>query len=138
MMAIAAHALDHPVIGTIEVYQNIPGVLIPAVGVKVHIVSLAIVSTQESDRLATEHLSLGPQPPSRQWQTGQAVDQAHLIELVWHGRQLAAHCPHRECESAIVHDRNMKRKLIAYNQISANSKCPIRPLSQKRAQSTLP
>jgi hypothetical protein len=69
------------------------------------------------------------------------MDQANEIEIIRHGRQLAANCVQGQKESVIGHGyENAAEGSRDYNRLSANGNNPLNSLSQSRgaSQDTLP
>jgi len=69
----------------------------------IDIATLAIARAQEPDGGQIHQLVRGPQPFPRERPFGEAVNQANEIQLVRHGRELAADGLRRENESTIKH-----------------------------------
>src|ERR1035441_8054385 len=133
----------------VQIQQDIARVTRSGVGLNVYIniTALAVAHAQKSYGRFPEQLSGRPQPLSGKRSTGSLVDQANQIQVVGHGGELPADCLPREKESLIKHNtfagetnrRTMHlwcaRAGARVKTVSANSRCCISRLSQKRAQS---
>src|SRR5437764_15064332 len=128
--------------------QDVAGVKVLSIGLDVYITALAVASAQKSHRRLLDHLGGRPQAFSWEGPFCGVVNQADQIQLMRHRRELPADCLQREEQSAIRHKRNCRRDDSPYTAFmvcplgrkgkicSANGKCPISGLSQKRAQAS--
>jgi hypothetical protein len=99
-MPIVAHALQNPGRCAIEIQQNVAGILAVGVGMDVDVAAFAVADAQETYGGGMEQLGGAPQPFSGKGPTGPVVNQAHQVQVVRHGCQLAADGLYSEQESA--------------------------------------
>ncbi len=100
---ISAHSIEHIHRGAIQVDQNIAGVLVPAIGVNVEVVSLPIVGAEKRDGGRTEQLRCAPQTLPRQWLPGLIVNQTNQLQVIRHRGKLPANgLGGQVCNSACV------------------------------------
>ena len=106
IMAVGAHSVHGRRIGTIQIDQNIAGVLVTGVGIHVNVTPRAVASTQKADGSGAHQLGGGPESFAGKWAARQVVNQTDQIEFVGHGSQLSANGLPGEKETAVFHDRN--------------------------------
>jgi len=121
---IGPHGFDGVGAAVIQVHQDIAGIVIFGVGLKVYITAFPVAHAQEPQGGRMDQLSSGPQPLSGKSSSGPMVNQADQVEIVRHGRHLAAHGLAGQIESAIKHGPNSGIEGIAVTmnpQWTANS-----------------
>jgi hypothetical protein len=106
IMPVGAHAADNARLRGVQIDENVACVLVPCVGLNIHIAPFAVARAQKSDRDRVAQLVGGPKPFARKGPTSLAVDQTDEVQLVGHGRELPANGLQSDPESAVVHDRN--------------------------------
>ena len=106
VMSVGAHEVDDRRISTIQIDQNIAGVLVSSIGVNVHVTPLAVASAQEADGRGACQLGCCPKPFSRKRATCLLVNQTDQIKFVGHRRHMATDGLPSQKESTVVHDRN--------------------------------
>ncbi len=92
----------------IQIDENVAGVALRGVGLDVHVAAFPVASAQKSHSGGISQLCRGPQPLSGKRSSGLAVDETDEVEVVRHGRELAAHGLHSEIESEIEHGPNFR------------------------------
>ena len=106
VVPVGAHDLYDHRISTIQVDENIACVLVPGVGLDVHIASLAVPNAQKPDSSGTHQLGCGPKPFAGKRTTCLVVNHADQIRLVGHRRELATDGLPSQKKSTVVHDCN--------------------------------
>jgi hypothetical protein len=106
VMSIGAHEVHSRRIGTIQIDQNIAGILVSGVRVNINVAPLAVASTQKADGRCTHQLGYCPQSFSGKRASGQVVNQADQIQFVGHRRELATDGMPGQKKSTVVHERN--------------------------------
>ena len=106
VMPVGAHNLHDHRIGTIQVDENIAGVLVSGVGLDVHVASLAVANAQKAYGRRMQQLGRRPKSFPRKRTMGLMVNQADQIQLVGHGCKLATDGLPGQKKSTVVHDRN--------------------------------
>ena len=102
LMAIGSHAWQG--IGrVIQVEENIAGVARLGEGEKIDVKALKVACTQEAQYRSPQQLTNIPHSFAWARPSCEAMNQANEIELIRHGRKLAADCVQRKEESAIKH-----------------------------------
>ena len=104
-MAMEAHGIEDRGPNMVQIHQNVAGVLRKAIGLEVHVKSVAVASAEKSDHRFAGHLGRRPKPLAWEGSAGVVVNQSDEIPAAGHGRQLAAHGMPREPESAIPRGR---------------------------------
>jgi hypothetical protein len=61
VVTMVPHALEHPWSAMIEIEQNISGILIPAIGVKIDVEAFPIAHAQETEVGLSQQVDGGPQ-----------------------------------------------------------------------------
>jgi len=146
LMPMGSHLFQNGCIAVIQIQQDIAGVVLFGVGLDIYVTALTITNAQKSDRRFFDQLSGCPQAFAGKGAAGSVVDQPDEVEVVRHGRELAADCLQREEEAAIQHKCSCTPGISAYdafmvslygskgNVSTGSGMCPISGLSQKRAQ----
>ena len=106
VMCVDAQEIHGRRIGTIQIDQNIAGVLVAGVGVNVNVTPLAIARAEKADGSGAHQLGGRPESFAGKWAARQVVNQTDQIEFVGHGGQLSANGLPGEKETAVFHDRN--------------------------------
>ena len=117
LMAIGSHAWQNIRRGVIQIKQNIAGVTIPSKGEKIDIKALKVSCAQEAQYRSPQQLANIPHSFAWARPSCDAMDQAKEIELIRHGRKLAADSMRSEKESAIGHGPIMQPKDRAFSTI---------------------
>src|SRR5260370_332329 len=102
-MSMGTHGREDGRLRAVQVNQDVAGVVVLGIGMKIDIAALTIACTQEPDGGQIHQLVCGPQPFPGERPFGEAVNQANEIQLARHGRELAADRLPSENESAIKH-----------------------------------
>ena len=132
-MAMGSHPRQHIGCGMIQVEENIAGVAILGVREKINVKALEIACTQEAQHHSTCQVSGCPQPFSWSWPVCGGVNQTDEVEIIRHGRELAANRLGHQKESAIEHEHdNAAEASRAFKGFSANGNNPLKPVSQSR------
>src|SRR5207245_1382238 len=84
---------------SIQIEQDIAGIPVVGIGVDVNVAAFAVADAQEAYGGGMEQLGGVPQSLSWKGPAGAVVDQTHQVQVVRHGRQLAADSLHSEDES---------------------------------------
>jgi hypothetical protein len=106
VMSVGAHEVYGGRIGTIQIDQNIAGVLVSGVGVNVNVTPLAVASTQKADGSGTHQLDCCPKSFSGKRAASQVMNQTDQIQFVGHRRELATDGLPGQKKSTVVHERN--------------------------------
>jgi hypothetical protein len=93
--------MENPAISPVQIEQDIAGILVPVIGVKVDVESFAVADAQEFYVCGMEQFGSGPQPLPGQGSPGLVVDQANPIQVVRHRCELSADSLLSEPESAL-------------------------------------
>jgi hypothetical protein len=107
MMPVGAHGLHYGRLGVIEVDENVAGVVVAGVGVKVDVAAVAVAASQESDDCWSRQLISRPESFAGHCPSSPVVNQADLVQLVGHRRELPANGPPGEKKSVVFHDCNL-------------------------------
>ena len=105
-MPVGAHEVHGRRTGTIQIDQNITGVLVSGVGVHVNVTPLAVASAQKANSSGAHQLGRRPESFAGKWAASQIVNQTDQIEFVGRCGQLSANGLPGEKETAVFHDRN--------------------------------
>lgn len=105
-MTSGPHGLDDGWVGAIEIHEDVAGIAVLREGMEVHVAALAVANTQEADGGRTGQLGSAPQPLSGESPSGLGVNETNEIEVVRHGRELAANGLRGEIESEVEHGLN--------------------------------
>ena len=116
-MAIGSHAGQNICCRVIQIEENIPGVAILSEGEKIDVKSLKVACAQKAQYRSPQQLTNIPHSFAWARPSCEAMDQANEIELIRHGRELAADCVQRKEESAIKHDPRMQRNYLGLTMI---------------------
>lgn len=106
IMAVGAHEIHGRRIGTIQIDQDIAGVLVSGVGVNVNVTTLAVAGTQKADGSSAHQLGCCPKSFSGKRAARQVVNQTDQIQFVGHRREMATDGLPGQKKSTVVHDRN--------------------------------
>ena len=106
IMPVGAHEVHGRRTGTIQIDQNITGVLVSGVGVHVNVTPLAVASAQKANSSGAHQLGRRPESFAGKWAASQIVNQTDQIEFVGRCGQLSANGLPGEKETAVFHDRN--------------------------------
>jgi len=106
VMSVGAHDVHGRRIGTIQIDQNIAGVLVSRVGVNENITTLAVASAQKADGSGAHQLGCCPKSFSGKRAARQVVNQTDQIQFVGHRHEMAPDGLTSQKESTVVHDRN--------------------------------
>jgi len=117
LMAIGSHAGQNIRCRVIQIEENIPGVAILSEGEKIDVKSLKVACAQKAQYRSPQQLTNIPHSFAWARPSCEAMDQANEIELIRHGRELAADCVQRKEESAIKHDPRMQRNYLGLTMI---------------------
>ncbi len=123
-MAISLHDGKDLRAGVIQVYQNIAGILLIRVRLKIHVTALAVAYAQETYSSGMEQFRGSPQPLTGESSSGWMMNQSNQVEITGHARELAAHGLQRQMESTIEHGPNFgigERSRTMTSQRTANS-----------------
>ena len=118
------HGCDDRRIGVIEIHEDEARIVLLRVEMEVHIATFPVAYAQEPDGGGMDQLGGGPQPLSGERPSGLGMNETDEIEVMRHGRHLAADGLHGEMESKVEHGPNFgieqTRRTINY-QRTANS-----------------
>lgn len=106
IMSVGTHEVQGRRIGTIQIDQNIAGVLVSGIGVHVNVTPLAVASTQKADGSGAHQLGGRPEAFAGKWAASNVVNQTDQIEIIGHCGQLSANGLPGKKETAVFHDRN--------------------------------
>ena len=106
VMSVGAHEIHGRRIGTIQIDQNIAGVLVSGVGVNVNVTTLAVASAQKADGSSAHQLGCCPKSFSGKRAARQVVNQTDQIQFVGHRREMATDGLPGQKKSTVVHERN--------------------------------
>jgi len=133
LMPMGSHPRQNISGGLIQVQENIAGVAILGVGENVEIKALKITTAQKAQHRCSDQMTHIPHSFPWTNPSSRAMDQANEIEIIGHGRQLAANCVQSQKESVIGHAyENAAVGPCDYNQLSTNGNSPLNSLSQSR------
>jgi hypothetical protein len=146
LMPIDAHPFERGRIGVVQIQQDVAGVPVVSIGLKVYVTAFTIPNAQESYCRLLAQLGGRPEPFARECRSGGVVNQSHQIEIEGHRRELPSNSVQREEQATIKHKRTCRRSNSPYNalmlyprgrrrkSIIGNGRCQNSGLSQKRAQ----
>src|SRR5438034_2224110 len=103
----------------------------------VDVTSLPIAQAEEADGGRARQLGGAAQPFTGKGCVRRVVNQTDQIEMVRHGRELAANSLPGEKESAIQHVTMLRSNRKGYNRFSGNGKCVLSPVSHRRGSPQL-
>ena len=118
------HGFHNGRVGVIQIDEDIAGVALLCVGMEVHVAAFPVANAQEPDGSRMSQLGSGPQPLAGKCSSSLAVDETDEVEVVRHGRELAAHGLQSEMESTIEHGPNFgieRTRRTMDSQRTANS-----------------
>ena len=113
LMAMGSHQPQHISGGMIQVEENIAGVAILGVREKINVKALKIACTQEVQHYSTCQVSGCPQPFSCCWSMCGGVNQTDEVEIIRHGRELAANPMGHQNESPIGAQVSGERRRVS-------------------------
>lgn len=132
-MAIGSHELQDIVSGVIEIEENVAGVILLGIGKKIYVITLMVTCAQKAHHRSTHQLTSTPKPFSWTRLTCGAVNQVDEVEIIRHGRELAADSVRGKKESTVEHEyENAIKAPGNYNDFSASGCNPLKPVSQPR------
>ena len=133
LMAIASHERKNLGSGVIQIEENIAGVAMLGIGQKINIITLKVACTEKAHHRSACQLTRIPNPFSWTEFSGEAMNDADEIEIIRHGRELAAHGVPGKKKSAIAHGHeNATKASRGCNDFSANGNNPLNSVSQSR------
>src|SRR5215469_1911274 len=133
LMAIASHERKNLGSGVIQVEKNIAGVAMLGIRQKINIMTLQVACAEKTHHRSAHQQIRIPNPFSRTRFSGEAMNHADEIEIIRHGRELAAHGVPGKKKSAIAHGHeNAMEASCNYNNFSANGNYPLNSVSQSR------
>lgn len=106
VMSIGVHPLHHCQIRTVQVDENIAGVLVSGARLDVHVASFRVTNAQKPDDRCAPQLVCCPQPLTWKGTACWLVNQTDQVQFVGHRSELAADRPPSQKKSTVVHDRN--------------------------------
>jgi hypothetical protein len=131
LMAIGAHEGKNIGSGVIQVEENIAGVAMLGIGQEIDVITLLVARAQKAQHRSTSQLTNIPNSFAWARPSCGAMNHADEIEIIRHGRKLAADSVQGEEESAIKHEHeNAIEAPRDYNEFSANGVNPLKPVSQ--------
>jgi hypothetical protein len=132
IISIVPHPINDGGGSAVEIDENVTGVVVIGVRLDVDVAPFAVSNAQESNSHWIEQLGRCPQPFSRERSASPTVDQTDQIQIVRHGRNLAADRLHREHESAIDHAESMRRFNARAKVFAANGNLSLISVSHHR------
>ena len=133
LMAISAHAGKDMGSGVIQIEENIAGIAMLGIGQQIDVIPLTVACAQKAHHSSTHQLTTIPKPFSWTRLSCGTMNQADEVEIIGHGRELAADSVRGEEESAIEHGlENESEAPRHYNDFSANGNDPLNSVSQPR------
>jgi hypothetical protein len=100
---------------------------------QIDVIALTVACAQKAHHRSTHQLTRIPKPFSRTRLSRGAMNQAEEVEIIRHGRELAANSVRGEEESAIKHGlENAIEAPRRYKDFSANGNNPLSSVSQSR------
>lgn len=148
LMTIGTHPFECGRIGVVQIQQDVAGVPVVSIGLKVYVTAFTIANAQESYCRLLAQLGGRPEPFARKRGSGGVVNQPNQIEIMWHRGELSSNATQGEEQTTIKH-KCCRRPDSPYNalmvrprgrkakQLAANRECQNSGLSQKRAQPIL-
>jgi hypothetical protein len=145
LMTIGTHRFECGRIGVVQIQQDVAGVPVVSIGLKVYVTAFTIANAQESYCRLMAQLGGRPEPFARECGSGGVVNQPNQIEIMWHRGELSSNAAQGEEQTTIKH-KCCRRSDSPYNalmvrprgrkakQLAANRECQNPRLSQKRAQ----
>src|ERR1017187_3265185 len=122
---VAPHGFDDDRAGLIQVDKDVASVPLLGIRMDVNVTAFPIPNAQKPHGGRVEQLGSGPQPFSWKRPSGLVVDQADQVEVIRHGRELAANRLQGEIESTVEHGPNFEIETTRRTMISqrtANSR----------------
>jgi len=118
LMSIGSHAFDDGWAGLIQVDEDVAGVALLRIGMDINVTTFPIANTQKPDGGWLDQLGSGPQPFAWKRSSGLVVNQADEVEVIRHGRELAANRLQGEIESTVEHGPNFEIKTTRRTMVS--------------------
>ncbi len=118
------HGFDDGWASVIQIDEDVARIALLGVEIDVDVAALPVANAQEPDGGWMGQLGSGPQPLSGKCPSGLAVNKTDEIEIVGHGRKLAADGLHSEIESVVEHGPNFgieRTRRTMNSQRTANS-----------------
>jgi hypothetical protein len=117
----------------VEVQENIAGVAMLGIGQEINIMALQVACTEKAHHRSARQLTRIPNPFSWTRFSGEVMNQTDKVEVIRHGRELAAHGVPAKKESTIAHGHeNAIEASRDYNDFSANGNNPLNSVSQSK------
>jgi hypothetical protein len=133
LMAIGSHERKNLGSGMIQVEENIAGAAMLGIGQKINIMTLKVACAEKAHHRSACQMTRIPNPFAWRRFSGEAMNHADEIEIIRHGRELAAHGVPGKKKSAIAHGHeNAIEAPRDYNDFSANGNNPLNSVSQSR------
>ena len=108
-MPVDAHPFERRRIRVVQIQQDVAGVTVFSVGLKVYVTAFTIANAQESYRRRLAQLSSGPEPFARECGSGGVVNQPNQVEILRHGGELPSDGVQGEEQTTIEHKHNCWR-----------------------------
>ena len=102
-MSVVPHAFQDRWTDSVQVYQDIAGILIAGKWLKVNIAALAVADAQKAQGGRLRKLRGGPQAFAGKGPAADAMNEANQVEFAWHGAQLPLDGMPGEKQSVIDH-----------------------------------
>jgi hypothetical protein len=126
LMAIASHERKNLGSDMIQVKENIAGVAMLSIGQEINIMTLQVACAEKAHHRSARQLTRIPNPFSWKRFSGEAMNQTDKVEVIRHGRELAANRMPGQKKSAIAHGHeNAIEASRDYNDFSANGNNPL-------------
>jgi hypothetical protein len=133
LMAIASHERKNLGSSVIQVEENVAGVAMLGIRQKINIMTLQVACAEKTHYRSAPQQTRIPNPFSGTRFSGETMNHADEIEIIRHGRELAAHGVPGKKKSAIAHGHeNAMEASRNYNDFSANGNYPLNSVSQSR------
>ena len=123
-MTDGPHGFHNGWVSVIQIDEDITGVALLCIGMEVHVAAFPVANAQEPDGGRMGQLGNGPQPLSGECPASLVMDETDEIQVVRHGRELAAHGQQSEMESTVEHGPNFgieRTRRTMDSQRTANS-----------------
>jgi len=104
LVSVGAHSLQRAGGGSVQIQQDVAGVLFLGIGSDVDVKSFAVTEAQEADHGTTGKLERGPKRLCGEGLSCLGMNQSEQKEVIGHGRELSANGLQGDEESAL-HDR---------------------------------
>ena len=103
LMPVDAHPFERSRIRVVQIQQDVAGVTVFRVGLKVYVTAFPIANAQESYRRVLAQLSSGPKPFARERGSGGVVNQPNQVEVLGHRGELPPDHAQRKEQTTIEH-----------------------------------